>query len=214
MGRRVCLPESSPTTHPPGCSRQGPPLQQCQRLLELSEIRSRARGDDTEFVGIIAGELGSLWAAGKFNSLLRPTHAPLAVGDQWQQLRFRAHPTGGPEFGERLGPVAAVVGGDTDCFSDRGDTPGPGTRGLGMCECGLRVRVEQFTGGDEVTGDGVGGGLVQGEQLGPNLRCELFGLHGRRDGGPTRLLRRRFTIGGPPRLLWPAGPGGPGPYAR
>jgi hypothetical protein len=47
---------------------------------------------------------------------------------------------------------------------------------LGVCECGLRIGVEQFTSGDEVAGDGIRGGLVQGEQLGPDLRCELFGL--------------------------------------
>jgi hypothetical protein len=80
-----------------------------------------------------------------------------------------------------------------------------------------------------VAGDGVRGGLVQGEQLGPDLRCELFGLHTRRDGRATGLPWPGIAIGGTPRLLWSArlrsarlgparlGPtrlGRPGPYAR
>ena len=56
-----------------------------------------------------------------------------------------------------------------------------------MGECSLRVRIEQFAGSDEMAGDGVRGGLVQGEQLGPDLRRELFGHHGRRYCGPTGL---------------------------
>jgi hypothetical protein len=75
-----------------------------------------------------------------------------------------------------------------------------------------------------VAGNGVRGGLVEGEQLSPDLRCELFGLHRRRDSRATGLPGPGFAIGGAPRLLWsarlrsarlgPARPGGPRPYAR
>ena len=54
---------------------------------------------------------------------------------------------------------------DTDGFTYRRDPPGPGPGGLGMCERGFGILVQQVTRGDEVACDVVGGGLVERGEL-------------------------------------------------
>ena len=115
----------------------------------------------------------------------RPAHSALAVGDQRQQLRFGAHPPGRPKLGECLRPVPAVVGGDADGFPDRGDTARAGPGGLGVRQRGLGVGLHQLTSSHQMPCHGVGGGFVQGEKFGPDLRGELLGLDGGRDRRPA-----------------------------
>ena len=102
-----------------------------------------------------------LGAARQLDGTFGPADAAFAVGDQRQQLRLAAHPAGGAELRERLGPVAALVGGDADRLTDGGDPAGAGPSSLGVFQGGLRIVVEQFTGRDQMAGHGVGGGLVQ-----------------------------------------------------
>ena len=132
-----------------------------QRLLELTEVGPGTGGHDPHLVGVISRQFGGLRAAGELDGPLVPSDAALAVGDQRQELRLAAHPAGGPELRQGLLPVAALVGGDADGLAHRGDAPGAGAGGLGVGQCGLRILLEQFAGGDQVTGHRVGGRLVQ-----------------------------------------------------
>ena len=130
------------------------------------------------------------WAASgpRASSIARSgrPEATFAVGDQRQQRRLAAHPAGRPQFGERLGPVAAVVGGDADGFTDRRDPAGPCSRRAGVLQRSLGIVVEQSARRDEVAGHRVGGCPVQGAELAPDLWCQLLGL----DVGRYRRRRR------------------------
>ncbi|OBY29926.1 hypothetical protein ACT18_20340 [Mycolicibacter kumamotonensis] len=90
-----------------------------------------------------------------------------------------------------------------------------------MPEGRLRVLVEQHAGGHQVTGDGLGGRLVEGAQFAAHLRSQLFGFDtvGKRriviarggllTGGP-RWPRAAVTVPPWPGSLIPDRSGGPG----
>ncbi|BBZ76296.1 hypothetical protein MANY_16330 [Mycolicibacterium anyangense] len=81
-----------------------------------------------------------------------------------------------------------------------------------MGERGFRVLVDQLAGGNQMTGDGIGGGAVQRRKLATDLRCELFGFDRFRD---TRATGPRGLVGlGPVLRLGLAGASGPGPIRR
>src|SRR3954465_5085625 len=91
-------------------------------LIELAQVRPGACGDDTQLVGVIAGQLGGVRTAGQFDCPLRSAEAAFAVGDQRQQWRLAAQSAGGAQFGYRLRPVAAVIGGNADGLADSRDS--------------------------------------------------------------------------------------------
>ena len=124
---------------------------------------------------------GGLGAAGQLDRPLGAADTALAVGDQRQQRRLAAHPAGGAQFGERLRPVAAVVGGDADGFADRGDPAGAGTGGPGVRQRGLGIVVEEFAGGHQMPRDDVGGAAVQSGEFAADLRAPAAWLRCRRD---------------------------------
>src|SRR4029078_12258586 len=117
-------------------------------LLVLSEIRAGAGHADARLVAVAPGELGCLGGARQLDRAFRAAYAAFAVGDQRKQRRLAAYAPGGAQFGQRLGPVAAVIGRDTDGLADRGDAAGSGAGGPGVCQRGLGVLVEGVAGGD------------------------------------------------------------------
>ena len=116
----------------------------------LSEVGTRAGDDDAQLVGVVAGELGGFGRAGQLDRAFGAADAAFAVGDQRQQRRLAAHPAGRAQFGQRLRPVAAVIGRDADGLADGGDAAGPRRARPGVLQRGLGVVVEEFAGGDEV----------------------------------------------------------------
>ena len=68
---------------------------------------------------------------------------------------------GGPQFGERLSPIAAVVRRDADRFADSSDATRSRAGGARVSQCGFGVVVEQFAGGDEMPGHDIGGRPIQ-----------------------------------------------------
>src|SRR5947209_3897179 len=192
--------------------------QQGQRLLQLPEVRAGAGGDDAQLVGVVAGQLGRLRPARQFDRPLRTATPAFTIGDQREQRRFAAHPAGGAQFGQRLGPVAAVVGGDSDGLADRGDPAGPGPRRAGVFQRGLGVLVDQLAGRDQVARHRVGRDAVQRAQLATDFGRQLFGLDAGRYRWPTgRVVRHAIPRGvlAAARLHRPGAPGtGPGAGCR
>jgi len=66
-----------------------------KRLFQLAEVGAGAGGDDAQFVGVIAAELRRFGATGQLDGPLGASDTALAVGDQGQQHRLAAHPSGG-----------------------------------------------------------------------------------------------------------------------
>src|ERR1700758_1062024 len=99
-----------------------------QRLLELPEIGARAGRHDAQLVGVVTVELGRLRSAREFDRPLRTAKSAFAIGDQREQRGLAAHPAGRAQFSQRLPPVAALVGGDSDGFADDGNPAGAGPR--------------------------------------------------------------------------------------
>ena len=171
-----------------------------QRLVQLPEVRARAGGNDAQLVSVVTAELGRLGSTGQFDRPLRAAKPAFAIGDQRQQRGLAAHSARGPEFGQRLCPVTAVVGGDSDGFADRRDPAGPGPGRPCVTQGGFGVFVEQLAGSDQVAGHRVGGGTVQGAQIRAGCRVPVAWRRCRREiGGPAcggiglRLGRSRPT---------------------
>ena len=80
-----------------------------------------------------------------------------------------------------------MIGRDADRLADRGDATGTGSRRLGVGQRASGILVEQFTGRDKVTCDGIGCRAVQRGQLGAHIRSELPRLDGGGNGGTARL---------------------------
>ena len=159
----------------------------------LPEIGAGAGHDDAQLVGVVPGELGCLGGARQLDRAFRAAHAAFAVGDQRKQRRLAAHPPGGTQFGQRLGPVAAVVGRDTDGLAHRGDAAGSGAGGAGVGQRGLGVLVEEFAGGDEMPCHDVCRGAIQSREFASDFGRQLLGFD---VGGNRRTLGpRRFTVG-------------------
>ncbi len=163
----------------------------------LSEIGSGAGHDDAQLVGVVAGELGGFGAAGQLDRAFRTADAAFAVGDQRKQRRLAAHPAGRAQFGERLGPVAAVIGGDADGLANGGDAAGTSARGTGVGQCGLGILVEEFAGGHQMPRDEVGSGAIQSREFATDLGRQLLGFDVSADiGGPSspRCLAVGFRL--------------------
>ena len=159
----------------------------------LPEVGARAGHDDAQLVGVVAGEFGGLGRAGQFDRAFRAANSAFAVGDQRKQRRLAAHPAGSAQFGQRLGPVAAVVGRDADGLSDRGDPAGPGAGSAGMRQRRLWVVVEEFAGSDEMPRHDVGSGPIQGREFAADLGRQLLGFD---VGGNRRTLGRGASPSG------------------
>ncbi len=104
-----------------------------------------------------------------------------------KQRRLAAHPARRAQFGERLRPVAAVVGGDSDGFADRGDPARARACGPGVRQRGFGILVEEFTGRDQMPRDRVGGASVQCCEFAADLGRQLLGLD---LGGDRRAVAR------------------------
>ena len=161
-----------------------------QGLIELSQVRSGAGHDDTQFVGVVAGQLGGLGTAGQFDCPLGTAEAAFAVGDQRQQRGLAAQPAGGAQFGDRLRPVATVVGGNADGFADGRDSARPLSGGTGMFQRGLRVLIEQIARRHQMTCDEVSGTAVECGEFPTDFRGELPRFDIRRQRGALSLDRR------------------------
>jgi len=170
----------------------------------VSKIGTCASGDDSHLLGVVADKSRGLCAPCQFYCAFGPAYTAFAVGDEWQKLRFGTHPASGTEFCKGLCPIAAVVGGYSHGLPDCGDPPGAGACSLRVSQCGLWILVEEFTGCDEVPGDRVSGGLVEGEQLRPYFGGELFGLDVGGNCRTTGLVCIRAGFGRP---LWLGSPG-------
>ena len=159
----------------------------------LPEVGAGAGHDDAQLIGVVPGELGGLGGAGQLDRAFRAADAAFAVGDQRKQRRLAAHPAGRTQFGQRLGPVAAVVGRDADGLANRGDAAGSGAGGAGVSQRGLGVLVEEFAGGDEMPRHDVGRGAIQSREFASDFGRQLLGFD---VGGNRRTLGpRRFTVG-------------------
>ena len=153
----------------------------------MAEISSRTGSDDAHFVSVVARQFSGLGAASQLDRTLGASDAALAVRDERKQLGLRTHPSGRPEFGQGLRPVSAVIRGHSDGLPDGGDPSGTLAGGLSMRQGRFGVVVEQLPGRHEVAGDHVGGRLVQGQQLCPDIGRELFRLDRRWDRRASRL---------------------------
>ena len=132
---------------------------------------------------------------GQFDRALRAANSAFAVGDQRKQRRLAAHPASSAQFGQRLGPVTAVVGRDADGLSDRGYPAGPGAGSAGMRQRRLGVVLEEFACSDEMPRHDVGRGPIQGREFAADLGRQLLGFD---LGGNRRtlgVLRRRVWAG-------------------
>jgi hypothetical protein len=85
-----------------------------------------------------------------------------------------------------------VVGRDSYRLADGGDSGRPVAGGLGVFESGFRVLVEEFAGRNQVAGNVIGGGFVQGGQFTANVGRQLPGL----DRGRQRWARAPRCIAG------------------
>ena len=142
-------------------------------LIQLSQVRPCAGHDDTQFVGVVAGQLGGIGTAGQLDCPLRSAETAFTVGDQRQQWGLATHPAGGPEFGDRLRPVAAVIGGNADGFADGRDSARPLSGGAGMLQRSLRVLVEQLARRHQMTCYEVSGTAVECGEFPTDLRRQL-----------------------------------------
>ena len=161
-----------------------------QGLIELAQIRPGAGRDDAQFVGVVAGQLGGVGTAGQLDCPLRSAEAAFTVGDQRQQRRLAAHSAGGAQFGYRLRPVAAVIGGDADGFADGRDSARPLSGSTGVLQRSLRVLVEQISRRHQVACDEVGGAAVECGEFPTDLRRQLPRFDIRRQRGALSLGRR------------------------
>ncbi len=147
----------------------------------LPEVGTRAGHDDAQLVGGVAGEFGGFGCAGQFDRTFRAADSAFAVGDQRKQGRLAAHPARRAQFGQRLGPVAAVIGRNADGLADCGDAAGPGAGSAGVLQRGLGVVVEEFACGDEMARHHVGSGPIQRCEFAPDLGRQLLGFDRRRN---------------------------------
>ena len=58
--------------------------QEREGLFVLPEVGTGAGHDDTQFVGLVSGELGGLGAARQLDRPFGAPDAAFAIGDQWQ----------------------------------------------------------------------------------------------------------------------------------
>ena len=86
-----------------------------------------------------------------------------------------AHPAGGAQFADGLGPFAGAVGDQSDGLPDDTDpaTSGPGC--AGVAPRGLGLVVGQRTGRDQVCGNPVGAFLAQAAKVAADLEIECVG---------------------------------------
>ena len=125
---------------------------------------------------------------------LGPAERPLAVGEDGAVALVAAHPPVGAELAGGLGVVTGVVGGDADGLADDGDAGRAVAGGPGMGERGLRVLVDQRSGGDEVAGDLLGVPGVEPPQGTADGRVEVTRVD---PLGDVRARRQRRTAIGP-----------------
>ncbi|CNV17742.1 Uncharacterised protein [Mycobacterium tuberculosis] len=112
----------------------------------MPEIGARAGGDDAQLVGGVTAELDRLGPARQFDGPLRPAQTAFAIRDQRKQGGLAPHSSGCPQFGQRLRPIAAAVGGDSDSFAHSGDPAGPNPRRPRVAQSGFWVVVDQLAG--------------------------------------------------------------------
>src|SRR4051812_38354517 len=164
--------------------------QDCKGLIELAQIRPGACGDDTQFVGVVTGQLGGVGTAGQFDCPLRSAEAAFTVGDQRQQWRLAAQPAGGAQFGYRLRPVAAVIGGNAAGLASGRDSACPLSGSTGVLQRSRRVLVEQISRRNQMACDEVSGAAVECGEFPTNLRGQLPRFDIRRQRGALSLARR------------------------
>lgn len=161
-------------------------LQGDDGLVVLTEIHAGTGEDDAQLCCLVAGQLAGFLAPAQFERLLGATETAFAVGHDGEQSGTTGHAACCAEFGQRLRPLAGVVGGDAGGLADDRDAAGALTCGASMGERGAGIVVEQATGHHQMPGDGVRVRLVQAQQVATDRRVEL----GRLDVvGDIRLVR-------------------------
>ena len=143
--------------------------------LDLAEVGAGPGDHGGQLDPGLVVEFGRLFRSGEFDGLLRVAESPFAVGQDGEMAGAAAHPAGGPQLTDGLGPFSGAVGDQADGLPNHGDPAAASSRGAGVPPGGLRVVVGQGAGGHEVPGDPGGAFLAQPAQVATGVGVQCVG---------------------------------------
>lgn len=155
-------------------------LQGHDGLVVFAEVHSSTCNDDPQFACVVARQCAGFIATTEFDGTLGAAEATFAVGHDSQKSWAACHSACGAQFGQRLSPLARVVGSNACSFAYDSNSTRPLPCGASVCKCEARVVVEQIGDHDQVPCNGFGVGLVEAEQIATYncvevARCDVVG---------------------------------------
>ena len=181
-----------------------------QSRIELPEVGTGASHHNAEFGGRARIEISRFDGTRQLDGLFRMTEGALAIGHHRQLPGATGHPTSSPQFRNRLGPLAGVIGHQPDRLPDHSDAAalGPGRPGVSPRQC--RIFFGEHPGHEQVGADELATLLAQAPQIPADFRvqfsrvsplgdlrpafADLLFTHSRATVGLTSLVARRFTV--------------------
>ena len=143
--------------------------------LDLAEVGAGPGDHGGQFDPGLVVEFGRLFRSGEFDGLLRVAKSPFAVGEDGEVAGAAAHPAGGPQLTDGLGPFSGAVGHQADGLPNHGDPAAASSRGAGVPPRGLRVVVGQGARSHEVPSDPGGAFLAQAAQVATGVGVQCVG---------------------------------------
>jgi len=168
--------------------------------VELTEVATSTGDDDQQFGASLCVEPPDIRLAEHLRGLLRPAERTFTVGDHRQVARVSGYSPGGAKLGERLGPFAGVIRGDSHGFAHRSDPCSTRSRGARELERAAWVGVDGFASGDQILGHRLSVRLAQRAKLSAHAAIKQRWVGVLWDG---RVLRVRDALGRtPPSAGW------------